>query len=96
MLFVVAAGNNGTDNDTMPFYPQSYAMPNMITVAATNAADLRWGFSNVGPTTVHLGAPGVDIVSTTRQAATRSRTARRWRRRTCPARRPSCWRWTAT
>ena len=66
MLFVVAAGNYGTDNDTTPLYPQSYATPNMISVAATNAADLLWGFSNVGPTTVHLGAPGVDIVSTTR------------------------------
>ena len=38
----------------------------MISVAATSARDLLWGFSNVGPTTVHLGAPGVDIVSTTR------------------------------
>lgn len=38
----------------------------MISAAATSAADLLWGFSNVGPTTVHLGAPGVDIVSTTR------------------------------
>jgi subtilisin family serine protease len=58
MLFVVAAGNYGSDNDTTPLYPQSYATPNMISVAATTAADSLWGFSNVGPTTVHLGAPG--------------------------------------
>jgi hypothetical protein len=66
MLFVVAAGNFGTDNDTVPYYPQSYATSSMLSVAATSAADLRWGFSNVGPGTVHLGAPGIDIVSTTR------------------------------
>ncbi|HZR79855.1 MAG TPA: S8 family peptidase [Candidatus Binatia bacterium] len=66
MLFVVAAGNFGTDNDVTPLYPQSYATPNMISVAATSARDLLWGFSNVGPNTVHLGAPGVDVVSTTR------------------------------
>jgi subtilisin family serine protease len=96
MLFVVAAGNSGSNNDTTPVYPQSYATPTMITVAATWAADSLWGFSNVGPTTVHLGAPGVDIVSTTRNGGYRSSAAPRWRRPTWPARRPSCWRSTAT
>ena len=66
MLFVAAAGNSGADNDTTPVYPQSYALPNMVTVAATMSNDVLWGFSNTGPTTVHLGAPGVDIVSTIR------------------------------
>lgn len=66
MLFVVAAGNNASNNDTTPLYPQSYATPNMITVAATTQVDSLAGFSNYGPMTVHLGAPGFDIVSTIR------------------------------
>src|SRR5262249_45268449 len=38
--------------------------PNVIAVAATTNTDSRAWFSNYGPSTVHLGAPGVDIFST--------------------------------
>lgn len=64
ILFVAAAGNNGTDNDTTPSYPANYPVPNVIAVAATDASDLLASFSNYGATTVHLGAPGVNILST--------------------------------
>jgi subtilisin family serine protease/subtilase family serine protease len=65
MLFVVAAGNSAFDNDLLPTYPASYTAPNMITVAATNNLDQRAWFSNYGKQSVHLGAPGDNIVSTT-------------------------------
>ena len=64
MLFVAAAGNNGTNNDTTPHYPSSYSAPNVVSVAATNNTDALASFSNYGATSVHLGAPGVDVLST--------------------------------
>jgi large repetitive protein len=63
-LFVAAAGNNGTDNDSSPTYPASYDMPNVVSVAATDNNDNRAFFSNIGRRSVDLGAPGVDIYST--------------------------------
>lgn len=67
VLFVAAAGNNGTDNDVIPFYPANYEIPNIISVANTNQFDsLRTGStpSNWGANTVHLAAPGTNILST--------------------------------
>lgn len=64
MLFVAAAGNNGSNNDTDPFYPASFNLPNLIAVAATDSADALPSWSNYGATRVHLGAPGVGIRST--------------------------------
>jgi subtilase family serine protease len=66
MLFVAAAGNNGLPNDWIPMYPASYAAANIIAVAATTNTDARAFFSNYGAKTVHLGAPGADILSTLR------------------------------
>lgn len=65
MLFVAAAGNYGLNNDAFPIYPASYAAVNVVSVAATTNTNLRAYFSNYGPATVHLGAPGLDILSTT-------------------------------
>ena len=64
-VFVAAAGNDATNSDTVPSYPCGYNLPNIISVAATNNDDGRAGFSNYGATTVDLGAPGVNIYSTT-------------------------------
>lgn len=63
-LFVAAAGNEQNDNDQSPSYPASYAVPNVIAVAATTQDDALAGFSNWGQTSVHLAAPGVSILST--------------------------------
>ena len=63
-LFVVAAGNDGTDNDTEPAYPCNYALANVVCVAATDQRDSLADFSNFGATTVDLAAPGVNIAST--------------------------------
>ena len=66
MLFVAAAGNSSVNNDTNPFYPANYNAPNMVAVAATDNTDALAWFSNFGAASVHLGAPGVDVLSTTR------------------------------
>jgi subtilisin family serine protease len=66
IIFVAAAGNNGTNNDSSPFYPASYNLDNIIAVAATDRNDLLASFSNYGATSVDLGAPGVSIHSTYR------------------------------
>jgi subtilisin family serine protease len=63
-LVVVAAGNDGTDNETLPTWPASYALPNMVCVMASDRHDDKPGFANYGHTTVDLAAPGVDILST--------------------------------
>lgn len=63
-LFVAAAGNGATNADLNPMYPAAYDLDNIVSVAATNHADGLAGFSNYGPTSVDLGAPGVDVYST--------------------------------
>ncbi len=65
ILFVAAAGNSGSDNDVTPTFPANYDAPNVVSVAATDHADARAGFSCFGATTVDLGAPGVNVLSTT-------------------------------
>lgn len=64
ILFVAAAGNNGTNNDRSPHYPSNYKLPNVISVAALDNTDALTSFSNFGATSVHIAAPGRDILST--------------------------------
>ena len=64
ILFVAAAGNNGTDNDKRAHYPSNYNLPNVISVAAVDRTDSLTSFSNFGAKTVHIAAPGRDILST--------------------------------
>ena len=64
MLVVTAAGNSGTNNDAVPVYPASYALPNLVAVASSTSADQRSPFSNVGTASVQLAAPGSAILST--------------------------------
>ena len=63
-LFVVAAGNETSNNDFSPRYPCNYPRPNIICVAATTNTDALASFSNFGTGTVDLGAPGVNVLST--------------------------------
>jgi subtilisin family serine protease len=63
ILFIAACGNDNNDNDANPLYPASYALDNIIAVAATDRTDAKAWFSNYGAHTVHLGAPGQDIFS---------------------------------
>lgn len=67
VLFVAAAGNSGNNNDdsSYPMYPAAFRLPGIISVAAYNNRDELAIFSNFGKETVHIGAPGVAIFSTT-------------------------------
>lgn len=58
-IVIAAAGNEDT---SLPFYPA--ALPNVISVSATDAADNITRFSNFGRY-INLSAPGKGILSTT-------------------------------
>ena len=65
VLFIASAGNSGTDNSVFPHYPANFQLDNVITVAAVDRADNLADFSSYGKSIVHLGAPGVEIFSST-------------------------------
>ena len=65
-LFIAASGNNSTNTDDPAnemHYPSSYDLPNVISVAATDEFDSLGTFSNYGPVSVDLAAPGRQILS---------------------------------
>jgi subtilisin family serine protease/subtilisin-like proprotein convertase family protein len=70
ILFVVSAGNESSNNDLIPSYPSSFnttadaGYDAVITVGAITQSGQRAWFSNYGATSVDLGAPGYDILST--------------------------------
>ncbi len=64
VLFAAAAGNNASDNDMSDYYPSNYDVPNVMSIASTTNKDQKSGFSQWGLTTVDMGAPGSDILST--------------------------------
>ncbi|OVE75658.1 hypothetical protein BVX97_03940, partial [bacterium E08(2017)] len=64
-LFVAAAGNNGTDNDSIAHYPSTYTNDSIIAVAASDRTEALSYFSCYGLTTVDLAAPGSAILSCT-------------------------------
>jgi subtilisin family serine protease len=76
-LFVISAGNDGENNDTEAHhYPCDFnpavdaspavpgAIDNVLCVAATDQADGLASFSNYGATSVDVGAPGTETLST--------------------------------
>jgi subtilisin family serine protease len=79
ILFVAAAGNYHLNTDNIPFYPACYdttrdtrsdggtegvSYDSVISVAALEPNGDIADFSDFGKTTVHIGAPGVKIMST--------------------------------
>ncbi len=64
ILFIAAAGNNSQDNDLYPQFPANHDLMNIISVAATDSSDQLASFSNYGPYTVDVAAPGSNIFST--------------------------------
>jgi subtilisin family serine protease len=71
-LYVIAAGNNTADNDLVPEHPCDDepgvsgvpgAIENIVCVAATGQFDQLASFSDYGPKSVDLGAPGKQILS---------------------------------
>lgn len=64
IVFVAAAGNDGANNDSRASYPANYQFDNVISVASHTAQDTLSSFSNFGRRTVHVAAPGSNILST--------------------------------
>lgn len=63
-VVVCAAGNNGRDLDVAPYYPASFDLPNLISVAASDGVDHPVNTSNFGNLAPTIAAPGVDILTT--------------------------------
>lgn len=64
MLFIAAAGNNGTSNDDpneLSAYPASYLNDNIIAVASVDCNKNRSSWSSYGRTSVDIAAPGENI-----------------------------------
>ena len=64
VLIVAAAGNSALNTDIYPAYPAASTQDNVLSVAATASGDVLASFSNWGPTSVDVAAPGADILST--------------------------------
>ncbi len=64
ILFIAAVRSSNTSNDRSPNYPASYYLPNVIAVGSADQFGQRSVFSDFGRSTVHLLAPGEDIIST--------------------------------
>lgn len=64
ILVVAAAGNEATSSDLRPFYPASYPLRNIISVAANDPVSHLVPSSNFGERTVDLAAPGEALLST--------------------------------
>ena len=64
VIMVAAAGNDGSNNDSMPSYPASYPQDNIVAVAATTRTDGLAYFSNYGSSSVDIAAPGDEVYST--------------------------------
>ena len=64
IVFIAAAGNANNDNDKKASYPATYDVENIISVGALSGRGKRASFSNYGKETVHVFAPGVNILST--------------------------------
>ncbi|HMK97868.1 MAG TPA: S8 family serine peptidase [Acidimicrobiales bacterium] len=63
VLVTAAAGNWGSDNDTTPVLPANYATTysNVISVGATDNQGALAPYSDYGPTSVDLMAPGTNM-----------------------------------
>jgi subtilisin family serine protease len=66
-VVVAAAGNQSNNNDSGPptaYYPASFSLPNLLSVASVDPNGYLSTFSNYGQNTVDLAAPGSNILST--------------------------------
>ncbi|MGE5113850.1 MAG: FG-GAP-like repeat-containing protein [Acidobacteriaceae bacterium] len=64
ILFVAAAGNEFSNNDFLMAFPADAPFSNVISVASSTNQDRFSDFTNTGPHSVHLAAPGDQILST--------------------------------
>ncbi len=64
VIMVMAAANDGKNNDSTEVFPTNAEFDNTISVAASGPNDEKPQWSNFGRGTVHVAAPGLDIMST--------------------------------
>ncbi len=64
IVWTASAGNEGFNTDAIAHYPSGYNASNILSVAASNEDEVLPSWSNWGPTTVDLAAPGSGIYST--------------------------------
>jgi thermitase len=64
ILLVAASGSTNTNIDKSPHYPAAFNTGNVISVAATDRSNALASFSNYGLKSVHIAAPGQDILTT--------------------------------
>lgn len=64
ILFVAAAGNEKSNSDIQKYYPADYGLPNIVSVTAIDKKKHVLPSSNWGVSTVHIAAPGNNILST--------------------------------
>jgi thermitase len=63
IIFIAAAGNEKNNIKKVPYYPASYNLPNIVSVAAINNKGSLINKSNWGET-VDIAAPGFNVLST--------------------------------
>lgn len=63
-LHIVAAGNQGYNNDRFDQFPANFPLDNIVAMAATTHIDQKASFSQWGAKNVDLAAPGENILST--------------------------------
>ncbi len=63
-LLVISAGNFHGNNDDAPMYPAELDVPNIISIGASDASRNLVHWSQYGPTSVDIAAPGKDILTT--------------------------------
>ncbi|MBA2403733.1 MAG: S8 family serine peptidase [Bdellovibrionales bacterium] len=70
VLVIASAGNDSMgpmswhNNDNSPKYPASFDSESMLVIASTTSSGSLSTFSNIGPKTVDVAAPGSNIYST--------------------------------
>lgn len=81
ILCPAAAGNDGTDNDSLDeegqsqhVYPSDYDPGNILSVTATDSSDALFVKGNYGIISVDMAAPGVGIYSTRRDGTYENKT----------------------
>ncbi len=63
ILFIAAAGNDGSNTEAATSYPSGYPNDNVIAVASINSSGGLSSWSNYAATKVDLGAPGEGVYS---------------------------------
>jgi PKD repeat protein len=64
IIVVTAAGNDGLNTDSTPYYPACYNLDNIVALSATTRTDTLASYSNYGATNIDLAAPGSDLYTT--------------------------------